>query len=96
MVNALTSNVFFLFPFIPTDTGSNTEYTCTTRGEGTLTFTWSMPTPMSLPSSVQTQFNPQHGSETSSQANHDGVYMCSAGNETESIGLRQATLTVIG
>ena len=87
----------FLFPFTPTDTGSNTEYTCTTRGEDTLTFTWTMTTPESLPlSSVQPLFNPQHGSKTSSQASHDGVYMCSAGNETESVGLRQATLTVIG
>ena len=92
----LMSNVVISFPFILTDTGSNTKYTCTTRGEGTLTFTWSMTTPVSLSSSVQTQFNPQHGRETSSQANHDGVYMCSAGNDTESVDPRQATLTVIG
>ena len=55
-----------------------------------------MTTPANLPSSVQTEYNPQDGSETSSQANHDGVYMCSTGNDTDTIDPRQATLTVIG
>ena len=57
---------------------------------------------MNLPSSVQTQFNPQDGSETSTLgltnvgSNHGGVYACSVSNERGSTGLHQATLTIIG
>ena len=75
---------------------------CTARGEGTLTFTWTTTAPVNLPSSVQTQFNPQDGSETNTLSltnvgsNHGGVYACSVSNERGSTGLHQATLTIIG
>ena len=75
---------------------------CTARGEGTLTFTWTTTAPVNLPSSVQTEFNPQDGSETSTLSltnvgsNHSGVYACSVSNERGSTGLHQATLTIIG
>ena len=75
---------------------------CTARGEGTLTFTWTTTAPVNLPSSVQTQFNPQDGSETNTLSltnvgsDHGGVYACSVSNERGSTGLYQATLTIIG
>ena len=58
--------------------------------------------PVNLPSSVQTEFNPQDGSETSTLhltnvgSNHGGVYACSVNNEKGSTGLHLATLTIIG
>ena len=82
--------------------GSNAEFTCTAIGEGTLAFTWTTTVPVGVPSSVQTRFNAQDGSETSTLSltnvgsNHIGVYTCSVSNERGSGGTRQATLTIIG
>ena len=84
------------------DIGSNTEFMCTARGEGTLTFTWMTTAPVDVSSSVQTQFNPQDGTETNTLgltnvgSNHSGIYACSVSNERGSTGPYQATLTIIG
>ena len=82
--------------------GRNVEFTCTATGDGTLAFTWTTTAPVGVPSSVQTRFNTQDGSETSTLSltnvgsNHRGVYTCSVSNERGSAGSRQATLTLIG
>ena len=84
------------------DIGSNTEFMCTARGEGTLTFTWTTTAPVDVSSSAQTQFNLQDGSETNTlsltnvRSNHSGTYACSVSNERGSTGPYQATLTIIG
>ena len=87
---------------IAADNGSNIEFSCTARGEGTLTFSWTTTALVGIPSSVQTQINPQDGSETSTLTltnvgtNHSGEYACSVRNERGSTGPLQATLTIVG
>lgn len=82
--------------------GSDIEFACTAEGEGTLTFAWTTTAPVGVSSFVQTQFNLQDGSETSTLsltnvgANHSGVYACSVSNERGSTPPLQATLTIIG
>ena len=83
------------------EVGSDIEFVCTARGEGTLTFAWTTTAPVGG-SSVLTRFNPQDGSETSIlsltnvDTNHTGVYACSVANERGNTPPLQATLTIVG
>ena len=105
-----------LFPVAPPDitdpplsvaveNGSNTEFTCTATGLGTLTFNWTTTASVTLPPAVETIGSTAIVNTTTSilsltgvtgvTADYRGDYTCHVENLRGS-ATSQATLTVIG